>query len=193
MRNTCYVLFTVLVLIWDGGCTDRVTAEVASKNNSNIKRLVNLYAGYQLTHGWQGPHNEQTLKDFVTRGGLPAKNFQMMGIDPDKLGLLFISERDGFPFKVKYGVAGGIGSVNPIVFEQQGFGGQSEVGFTTPIVEQVSEARYNELWEKGGLPSGFTKASSEQVRPSGPGQQNIFLAARRQNGNSRTHRLSNND
>jgi hypothetical protein len=175
MRNTCYVLFTVLVLIWDGGCTDRVTAEVASKNNSNIKRLVNLYAGYQLTHAWQGPHNEQTLKDFVTRGGLPAKNFQMMGIDPDKLGLLFISERDGLPFKVKYGVAGGIGSVNPIVFEQRGVSGQREVGFTTPIVEQVSEARYNELWEKGGLPSGFIKPSSEQARPGGSGQQNVIL------------------
>jgi hypothetical protein len=173
MRNVCFLLLSVLALIWDGGCADRVTAEVASKNNSNIKRLVNLYAGYQLTHGWQGPHDKEALKDFVKRGGLPAKNFQMMGIDPDKLEFLFVSERDGEQFKVKYGVAGGIGSVTPIVFEKIGVGGLREVGFTTPLVEQVSDDRYNELWEKGGLPTGLTKAGLERVRPNGPGQESI--------------------
>ena len=173
MRNICYALLSILALVWDGGCADRVTAEVASKNDSNIKRLVNLYAGYQLTHGWQGPKDEQALMDFVKQGGLPAKNFHMMGIDPEKLGLIFISERDGHPFKVKYGVAGGIGSVTPVVFEQVGSGGKRQVAFTTPIVEEVDDSRYNELWEKGGLPTGLAKGP-DHLRPSESGQDTLF-------------------
>jgi hypothetical protein len=173
MRNICYALLSILALVWDGGCADRVTAETAAKNDSNIKRVVNLYWGYQFLNGWRGPKDEQALRDFVKEGKLPAKNFQMMGIDPAKLDSIFISERDGQPFKVKYGVGGGIGSVTPIVFEQVGVSGKRQVGFTTPIVETVDEARYNELWEKGGLPSGMAK-SSEHVRQGGQGEDTPF-------------------
>lgn len=174
MRRACCTLLSTWVLTWAGGCTDRVTSEVAAKNNSNIKRLVNLYAGYQLTHGWQGPPNEQALKNFVTSGGLPPKNFHMMGIDVEKPELVFVSERDGLPFKVKYGMAGGIGSVIPVVFEQSGYGGKKQVGFTTPIVEEVTDARYSDLWEKGGLPSSVEKQTLDRIRPSAPGQEPII-------------------
>ena len=173
MRNACYTLLSILALVWDGGCADRVTAEVAAKNDSNIKRLVNLYWGYQFLHGWQGPKDQQALKDFVKQGKLPAKNFQMMGIDPEKLDSIFISERDGQPFKVKYGVGGGIGVVAPIVFEKVGYGGKKQVGFLTPIVEEVDDSRYNELWEKGGLPNGVAKGP-ERLRPGGPGRDSLF-------------------
>jgi len=107
-----------------------------------------------LTHGWQGPKDEKVLRDFVTHHGLPEKNFQMMGIDSTKLDALFTSERDGKQFKIKYGVAGGIGSVNPIVFEREGYGGKKMVGFTTPIVEEVAEARYKRIVGKGRAADG---------------------------------------
>jgi hypothetical protein len=171
MRNVCYALLSILALVWDGGCADRVTAEVGRLNDSNIKRVVNLYAGYQFLNGWQGPRDQQALVDFVKQGRLPAKNFRMMGIDPDKLDSIFISERDGKPFKVKYGVGGGIGVVTPIVFEQVGIGSKREVGFTTPIVEEVDDTRYNELWEKGGLPLA---KGPDRLRQGGPGQDTLF-------------------
>ena len=151
MRMEFVVL--IVALLTGGGCSSgSVSGQVAAKNDSNIKRLVNLYSGYQMTHGWQGPKDENALRSFVTSHGLPEKNFQMMGIDSKNLEPLFKSERDGKPFKVKYGVSGGIGSVNPIVFETEGVSGKRQVAFTTPIVEDVDEGRYNELWEKGGLP-----------------------------------------
>jgi hypothetical protein len=165
--GSCTV-FLLLLLNLAGGCSgNRVTNEVATKNDSNLKRLVNLYAGYQLTHNWQGPKNEIELKEFVKHHGLPEKNLQMMGIDSTDPDAIFTSERDGKPFKIKYRVAGGIGSVTPIVFEQTGRNGMRLVGFTTPIVEEVADARYRELWEKGGLPTGTTPTNLG-ARPDNP-------------------------
>lgn len=153
MRTGCALL--LFAMFFAQGCSSgSVTAQVAAKNDSNIKRLVNLYSGYQLTHSWHGPKDENALRNFVTSHGLPEKNFEMMGIDPKNLDALFKSERDGKSFKIKFGVSGGIGSVNPVVFETEGVSGKRQVGFTTPIVEETDEARYSELWEKGGLPKG---------------------------------------
>jgi hypothetical protein len=141
------------------GCsTDSVADQVGAKNDSNIKRVVNLYYAFQSTNGWQGPKDEGALRSFA-KSGYPTKNLQLMGIDPNDLGKILVSERDGKPFKIRYGITGGIGVVNPLVFEQDGVAGKRLVAFTGPVVEEVDEARHKELWDKGGLPLGVTSQS----------------------------------
>jgi hypothetical protein len=137
------------------GCSrDMTSTEVSAKNNSHIKQVVNLYSGFQMSHGWQGPKDIDSFKNYI-KTGLPPQNLQMMGVDPDHLDLLFTSQNDNKPFKIRYGISGGLGVVDALVFEEQGTGGKRQVGFNGPYVEAVDEARYKDLWEHGGHPQGL--------------------------------------
>jgi hypothetical protein len=140
------------------GCSqDQTAKEVAAKNDSNIKRVANLYSGYQYTHAWQGPKDLQALKDFAKNKGLPDQNLRMMGIDPDHVEAIFVSERDGKPFEVRNGVTGGPGAVEALVFEDNGVDGKRLVAFNGGFVEEADAPRYKELWDgHGGGPTGTT-------------------------------------
>jgi hypothetical protein len=162
------VIWLVLLLSAVVGCSgDRIASSVAAQNDSNIKRAVNLYSAYQLTHGYQGPKNEQVLRDFVASHGIPIKNLEMMGVDPSNLDNVFKSERDGKPFKIRYGVTGGMGVSDALVFEDQGVDGKKLVAFNGPVVEDVDDARYKDLLEHGGFPSWMTHKSGRPDAKSG--------------------------
>jgi hypothetical protein len=169
MKHLYRYAFMQAVILLAVGCSfDQVANQVAAKNDTNMKRLVNLYYGYQMTHGWQGPKDEKALKDFVTEHGLPAKNLAMMGVDPNNLDAIFKSDRDGKPFRVRYGISGGMFSVNPLVFEDSSVSGKKLVAFNGPIVEEEEDARYNDLWEHGGMPMGATPHTDSP--PNGAGK-----------------------
>jgi hypothetical protein len=82
----------------------------------------------------------------------------MMGVDAGNPEAVFVSERDGKPFKVRYGVGGGRGSVDAVAFEQDGQGGAKRVGFTGGKVEEADAATYAALWAGKG----------ESQKPAGP-------------------------
>lgn len=148
----------LLALIIVVGCsTDKVASITAANNDSNIKKVVNLYNAYQLMHGYQGPKDQKMLVDFANDGSIPAKNLQMMGLDPNNLNGIFKSERDGKDFKIRWGVTGGRAVSDALVFEDTGAGGKRLVAFNGPVVEDVDEARYKDLWEHGGGPAGAKK------------------------------------
>jgi hypothetical protein len=84
-----------------------------------------------------------------------------MNVDPTKLDVVFVSSRDHTPFKVKYGVGGGPGINVAVVFESSGVEGNRQVGFTGPIVEEVGEDHYKDLWSgKATAPAETTWAQS---------------------------------
>jgi hypothetical protein len=132
-----------------GGSADPESA-IASVNRQNIQRLANLYFAYQMKHEWQGPPDEQAFKKFLR--GYDAKKLTRIGIDPNEIDKLFINERDGQPFKIRYGVRGSaMGSSEPVIFEAEGRGGRRMVGFLNMTQSEVDEAEYNDLWA-GRLP-----------------------------------------
>ena len=106
-----------------------------------------------------------------------------MGFDPANLDKAFTSERDGKPFKIRYNVGGGRGSVDPVVFEQDGVAGKKQVGFTGGKVEEVDDATYKDLWAgkkpanmpagpptgpdspQGGRPAGADRSAREVITP----------------------------
>jgi hypothetical protein len=137
-------------LLLAGCSSNNVASIVAAKNSSNIKRVLNLYAAYMQSHG-KGPADEAQLKDFITKD-MPPQTLKLMTVDPAKVDELFISERDGKPFKLKPGLSwGGPGSPNPaVVFETDGVGGMRQVAFGYGNVEDVDDARYKQLWEGKG-------------------------------------------
>jgi len=156
------------------GCSSDTTArDVAALNTSNAQRLANFYAGMQngyATSKGGAPDDEAAFKSYIS--AYPADKLKMMGVDIAKVDDLFKSERDGKPFKIRYKVGGGRGSVDPVVFEQDGKDGKRQVGFTGGKVEEVDQATYDQyLAGKTGTapPGGATGAGPGGGRPGSGG------------------------
>jgi hypothetical protein len=140
------LLGAFVLLVASAGCSTSSdpSGQVAAMNDSNIRRVANLYTAFQIRKGFAGPKDEAAFKQFIERDMSPKK-LQLMQVDPAQVDNLFTSERDGKPFTVRYGVQGGIGVVAAVVFEQQGKDGKRQVGFTGGTVEEVDDARYGQL------------------------------------------------
>ena len=68
----------------------------------------------------------------------------------DSIEGLFVSSRDNEEFKIRYGVAGGMGASAPVVFEATGVDGMRNVGFTGMRMEEADAERYDLLWSGKG-------------------------------------------
>lgn len=127
-------------------------AAIAKVNETNIQRLANLYLTYQMKNGWQGPADEATFKKFIS--SYNPKKLTRIGIDPNAIDALFVNDRDGQPFKIRYSVAGSaMGCSEPVVFESTGDDGKRVVGFLNMEQRQVEDAEYNDLWAGKTQPS----------------------------------------
>lgn len=156
-------------LVGLAGCRDKLADQVAAMNTSNIRRVANIYEGFQnLVGGGKGPKNEAELTKFIKEYD-PTK-LKMMGIDSNDLPKLLTSERDGKPFKVRYGVGGGRGAVAPVVFELEGKDGKKQVAFTGGKIEEVGEAEYQAYWSgKGAAPAAGPASGPGGGRPGKAG------------------------
>jgi hypothetical protein len=120
-------------------------AVLASVNKNNIQRLANLYFSYQMKHEWEGPSDEAEFKQFLA--DFNPEKLTRIGIDPAAIDDLFVNERDGQPFKIRYSVTGSMmGCSEPVIFEAEGADGKRMVGFLNMEQREVDEAEYNDLW-----------------------------------------------
>jgi hypothetical protein len=136
------------------GCSRGTDADsaIAHANATNIQRLANLYTTYQSEHEWRGPANEVEFKTFIRK--IDPLRLSRAGVDPNALDKLFISEGDGQPFKIRYGVMGSsMGSSAPVVFESVGDGKGRLVGFLNMQQREVDESEYNTLWSEKVSPA----------------------------------------
>jgi hypothetical protein len=149
------------------GCSqDQTASQVSAMNATNLQRLTNLYAAYMAAHGWQGPKTEADLKEFIK--AFDPNKLAMMHVDAANVDAIFVSERDGKPFKVRYGQGGGPGAAVAVTFEQEGHEGKKQVGLTNGTQEDADPARYNELWSGKAAPSGGRSSGPPPGGPGGP-------------------------
>ena len=153
-------LFIGLLAVGVGCSNDQTSKDVAKLNSSNAQRLANLYAAHQNGKGGTGPKTEAAFKEFIS--SYAPEKLTMMGVDAANLDAVFKSERDGQPFKLRYNVGGGRGSVDPVVFEATGKDGKKLVAFTGGTTEEVDDARYAELL------SGKAGRTAPAAGPNGP-------------------------
>jgi hypothetical protein len=142
-----WCLVGALVVGCGGG--DSGADAVRNANQTNMQRLANLYFSYQSRHDWAGPKDEAALKQFVAE--FDPEKLALIGVDPGAVDALFVSERDGQPFKVRYGVRGSMmGSSEPVIFEATGVDGKRQVGFLNMTQRDVDAAEYDALWAGKG-------------------------------------------
>ncbi|MEM8865539.1 MAG: hypothetical protein AAGF31_08330 [Planctomycetota bacterium] len=140
-------LFLCLILLGGAvGCGGVDPKDLlAEANSNNIERMANLYNVFQSRHNWRGPKSEAELKAFLNNWN--PRKLENIGVDPNAIDELFISGRDGEPFKVRYGVPGNImGSDAPVVFEATGVDGKRMVGFLNMTSREVEADEYERLW-----------------------------------------------
>lgn len=159
-KCTCTLLVFLVFALFGSGCSQSDPASrIGEMNDTRIKQLANLYMAHQTRNGSNGPKDEAAFKSFIQNGMAPHR-LEMMRVDPAKVDDLFVSQRDGQPFVVKYGQSGGIMSKIPVVFEKDGKNGTRQVAFTNGQVEDVDGARYQELLQSGktaGAGNGVAK------------------------------------
>jgi len=118
---------------------------VESPTAKKLKGLATMYASFAVGKNGPGPKSEKEFKDYVM-----SAPFQQLppGIDPDKRGELFVSDRDGQPFVIVPGasIAGMTADKAALVaYEQTGVGGKKLVAFANSKVEEVGPDRLQEL------------------------------------------------
>lgn len=137
----------LMVLVGVAGCRRSPEAAdlLAQANETNIQRLANLYVAFQSRNDWRGPTDEADFKAFL-KGWNPTK-LANIGVDPNAIEDLFISTRDGMPFKIRYGIPGHImGSDAAVIFESTGVDGKRMVGLLNMTTQEVDPAEYERLW-----------------------------------------------
>ena len=110
---------------------------IREANDVNGRRLANLYGQYQAIHG-HSPRTEQAFRKGIEARGHSA--LDEMGVPTGDLSLLFISERDGQPFEIRYAAPYVPGSRQALVFESRGLDGNRAVYFSGGDVVQVPES-----------------------------------------------------
>ena len=152
MRTHCAIRMQLVLLTITGclatltGCGGETAESALAKNNeTNIQRLSNLYFSFQMKNGWKGPKDEQDFKDFLN--SYSPRKLQRIGIDPGAIDDLFVSSRDGQPFKVRFGVPGSaMGSTEPVIFESAGVDGKFLVGFLDMRTEEFDATESDRLF-----------------------------------------------
>lgn len=144
LKKLLFLSLPVLVISLMPGCggSDALTSPTAVK----LRALGNFYLEYALGNGNTGPANEKAFKKHLRNA--PDFNLKNYGLDPNNIDSAFVSERDGEPFVILYGVK--ISEISPtaaplIAYEKTGQNGKRLVGFANAKVEEVDEARLEAL------------------------------------------------
>lgn len=98
----------------------------------NGRRVAFFYARFMSSptkpvgqNGFTGPKDERELRAFIAAS--PPAALEEMGIKSGDAPDLFTSERDGQPFRVRYGIKGPLGTAYAVLCEARGVGGRVKV------------------------------------------------------------------
>lgn len=171
-RLTWAVLLLGMIVL--AGCSSsKISDGVARANSANIKRVGNLYGSYLAHNAWEGPKDEQNLNRYIHEN-LSQKKLEMMGIDPQNIDAVFISERDGKPFRVRWGLSVAPLSTVTVVFETEGIDGKKRVATNNGEVREVDDAEYQRLWGEKATPLPIPGPQPEEsTSTNGPKQSAV--------------------
>ena len=142
--DLCLFLLLGTLVVFTGCKGADADSMIAAANDTNVKRLATLYTFFHIQNKNKGPKKEQQLRKFIE--SQDANRLKRGGIDATKLDELFVSERDGEPFVIRYGVNTYIrGPSLPVVFESTGIDGMRQVGFCNGSMKEVDEDEYDRL------------------------------------------------
>lgn len=156
-----FLLIALSVFFAGCGTGNDVTNKMKDGNKENIRRVRNCYSMFLKMHRYQGPKDKEELMNFLKTNERAAVNLERIGISQEQLDTMWVSERDGEEFEIRWGLNGQ--DDHAIVFEKTGVDGKRFVCFATP--QELEEDDYNgyltgEL--KGASPDSMGQMVSDE-------------------------------
>lgn len=120
-----------------GGCQPSAEQQVKDafrrEFRENGRRLAAFYSRFMSSptkpvagpNGFSGPRDEAELRAFIAAS--PTAALGEMGIESAEAPELFMSERDGQPFRVRYGIKGSLTTTYVVLCESKGVNGRVKV------------------------------------------------------------------
>ena len=145
-----------------GGCGSSVPS-LKDLNDTNMRKLHSAYKIYMQRNELKGPADKDELVEFLTTNRTAKALLSRMGVEVDAIEDIFVSDRDGQPFKIRWGVEGI--ADHAIVFEAEGVGGKRMVAFTR--TRELDDQEYEGYWScelEGQKPGG--RMDSENQGPA---------------------------
>ena len=142
-------VFAGLILLF-AGCGDGLPT-LRDLNDTNIRRLHSCYKIYMNGNSLTGPESKEELLEYLNTDLTAKVLLKRMDLNPDEISNVFVSERDGQPFKIRWGLKGI--QDHAIVFESEGIDGKRMVAFSRP--RELDAAEYDGFWSgelKGAMP-----------------------------------------
>ena len=152
------VAVACIALVAAGGCGSSPQQQMkdAYRNayRENGRRLVALYTQFMSfpskpvrgPEDFKGPTNEAEFKAFISK--VPVDSLADMGITSAGSDELFKSERDGMPFRIRYGFKGGMNTVFNVLCESQGANGKVKVFKSNGTSAEMSVAEAEKCLEE---------------------------------------------
>jgi hypothetical protein len=131
-----------VVFLATSGCGSHQKS--APREQSGLKKLALVYGRFLSQSRGQPPANEAEFKKFAQS----LRPVDLKAFNIDDIEQVFISERDGKPYVVIYGKPQGPpgpGGSPVIAYEQEGKAGKRWVASVVGAVEEVDEARFQQL------------------------------------------------
>ncbi len=159
-----FVVTALTLVTFVVGCAeDTPNARIAEYNSTNIQKLRNAYGLFMMAHESRGPDSKEELLDYLTSDRAAAVRLGRMGVALDEINDIFVCERDGKPFKIRYGVSG-LESDQAIIFESEGVEGKRMVAFLIP--RELDDEEYEKYWTEP-VNSGETDQSDGKADETG--------------------------
>lgn len=128
------LIFATICLTGCGG-----ENKLATIYSTNIKKVHQCYVMFMEDNSYKGPKDEAELKDYLKNNPTAIHMAKRIDVTPDTVDDIFISDRDGEPFVIRYGL-NGIAD-HAIVFEATGVEGMRLVALRNPL--EVNESEYD--------------------------------------------------
>ena len=140
------VVSSVIGCVLFAGCEKKV--DLAAVYGTNIKKVHLGYRIFMASHNDVGPKDEASFKEYLKTDHNAVFRMKRVDVTPETVEEIFVSERDGQPFKIRYGLKGS--QNHAVVFESVGIDGKRMIAFGKPI--EVDEAEYERQWVSQAKP-----------------------------------------
>lgn len=156
--GVCGALLTCVAVIASVGCDNNPSlAKLKEINKTNVAKVKTCFVIFDSRKG-KSPESKEELLEFL-RGGSVDRNLERIDITQENLEEIFVSERDGKPLKIRWGLKMNPERLMPIAFEEEGIDGVRLVAADV-VVEVDNDEEYEKMW------NGEYVSENEKLRRS---------------------------
>ncbi len=163
IRHCSFILlFSVGLVVGCGG--DQVSESFREMNKLNMQKLVNSYVMFASVNDNTGPQSAEELKNFIATDERVPPRLGMSSSDLNDLDSIFISDADGEPFKIRFGLKiRPDEDRSPLIFDAVGVDGMRRVGLADNEIVEVSDSKkYDRMWA-GNLSAKEAGADESEI------------------------------